>query len=45
MARESMKVLMEGVPSNIDISKLKEHISNIPNLNKMHDFHVWCLTN
>lgn len=45
MAKEAVKVLMEGTPNNINTNKLRQELSQIKNVLKIHDFHVWSLTN
>lgn len=38
---ETVHVLMEGVPTNLDMSKLKENLLAIEGINTVNDLHVW----
>lgn len=44
LLRESMQVLMEGVPSNIQIDEVSETLSAIDGIHSIHDLHIWTLT-
>jgi cobalt-zinc-cadmium efflux system protein len=39
----TLKVLLERVPSDINIGILREKIKNIPAVESVHDLHVWSL--
>ncbi|MFY4774155.1 cation diffusion facilitator family transporter [Metabacillus sp. RGM 3146] len=41
---DSIHILMEGVPPNIDIEKVKETLLKLPEVLKVHDLHVWSVT-
>ena len=40
----SFHVLMEGIPMNMDVKKIREALLNIQGVVGIHDFHVWTIT-
>jgi len=44
LIRDSMNVLLEGVPSHIDVSVLERRIVELKGVRDVHDLHVWCIT-
>lgn len=44
LLRESMHVLVEGSPADIDLGSLKDQILELPGVESLHDLHVWTLT-
>ena len=44
LLRESLQVLMEGVPNNIDSAEVEQTIKNINGVQTIHDLHIWNLT-
>lgn len=44
LLREAIGVLLEGTPSDINISSVREAISKLPGVLGVHDLHVWTLT-
>ncbi|MFP3985169.1 MAG: cation diffusion facilitator family transporter [Candidatus Bathyarchaeia archaeon] len=44
LVRDSVNVLLEGVPSHIDASALKSRIVELKGVKDVHDLHVWCIT-
>lgn len=44
LVRESVDVLLEAVPSHIDLSALRRTIDEIPGVDQVHDLHVWTVT-
>ncbi|QHE53573.1 cation diffusion facilitator family transporter [Pontibacillus sp. HMF3514] len=44
VVRESIHVLMEGTPKNIDVDEIIETIQSIPEIKSIHDLHIWCIT-
>lgn len=45
LIRDSVRILMEFTPKNIDVEKLKASIiSEIPPIKDLHDLHVWEIT-
>jgi len=41
---DSVNVLLEGVPSHIDINAVERKISELEGVSEVHDLHVWCMT-
>jgi cobalt-zinc-cadmium efflux system protein len=44
LIREGVDVLMEAVPSNIDLEQLRNSLLAVSGTEEVHDLHVWCLT-
>ncbi len=44
LVRDSLNVLLEGVPSHIDVSVLERRIVEVKGVKDVHDLHVWCIT-
>ena len=44
VTKESIHVLMEGTPKNVEIDAVIRTIERIPGVNNMHDLHVWSIT-
>lgn len=44
LLKESINVLLEGVPVGIDLKKLEVSILNIDGILDVHDLHVWAIT-
>ncbi|MDH5437689.1 MAG: cation diffusion facilitator family transporter [Candidatus Bathyarchaeota archaeon] len=44
LVRDSLNVLLEGVPSNIDLSVLEHRIVELEDVKGVHDLHVWSIT-
>ncbi len=44
LLRDSVNVLLEGVPPNIDVDELEQRIIKLKDVQDMHDLHVWCIT-
>jgi cobalt-zinc-cadmium efflux system protein len=43
LLRASLHVLLEGVPENIDIERLRSELKQVPGVRSIHDLHVWSL--
>ncbi|TAM60317.1 cation transporter [bacterium] len=43
VVRDSVNVLMEGVPREFDLESLRRTLSALPYISDVHDLHVWCL--
>jgi cobalt-zinc-cadmium efflux system protein len=41
---DTMNVLLEGVPSGIDLEDVRRTVSEIAGVNSVHDLHVWSLS-
>jgi len=44
LIRDSLNVLLEGVPYHIDVSALERRIVELKGVKRVHDLHVWCIT-
>lgn len=44
LVQDSVNVLLEGVPSHIDVSALERRIIGLEDVEGVHDLHVWCIT-
>lgn len=44
LVRESVNVLLEGVPSGIDVNEVERKILEQKGVKDVHDLHVWCIT-
>jgi cobalt-zinc-cadmium efflux system protein len=42
--RESINVLLEGVPSHIDLGAIERRILEAKGVKSIHDLHIWCIT-
>lgn len=43
LLKASLHVLLEGVPENINIEKLRSELTQVPGVRSIHDLHVWSL--
>lgn len=44
LLRESLHILLEGVPANVDLAELSDDLSALDGVTEVHDLHVWALT-
>lgn len=44
LLRESMNVLLQGVPDGIDIDQVEQGIRAVDGVSDVHDLHIWALT-
>src|SRR5476649_1650884 len=44
LLKESMNVLLQGVPDGIDIDQVEQAIRGVPGVKDVHDLHIWALT-
>jgi cobalt-zinc-cadmium efflux system protein len=44
LIRDGVDILMESVPSNIDLDELRNDLLAVHGTEEVHDLHVWCLT-
>lgn len=44
LLKETMQVLMEGVPKNIQIDEVASTLAKIDGVNGVHDLHIWTLS-
>lgn len=43
LLRETLHVLMEGVPPNIDLNQVGQALASLDNVARVHDLHIWTL--
>lgn len=44
LLRESLRILMEGVPAHIDLETVSEKLSAVNGVLHVHDLHIWTLS-
>lgn len=44
LLRDATSILLEATPAGLDLSKIRECLSSIEGIKKVHDVHVWALT-
>lgn len=44
LLKESINILLEGVPEGIDLAGLKKMLCSIPGVLDIHELHVWAIT-
>jgi cobalt-zinc-cadmium efflux system protein len=44
LLREAVGVLLEGTPSDVNVTAIREKVTSLPGVRDMHDLHVWTLT-
>ncbi|MBU1357585.1 MAG: cation diffusion facilitator family transporter [Gammaproteobacteria bacterium] len=44
LLRDSMNILLEGVPDGIDIAAIEKTLLRLPGVDSIHDLHVWAIT-
>jgi len=44
LVSEGVDILMEAVPSHIDLDELRDDLLAVEGAEEVHDLHVWCLT-
>jgi cobalt-zinc-cadmium efflux system protein len=44
LVRDGVDILMESVPSHIDLDQLRDDLLAVEGAEEVHDLHVWCLT-
>ena len=42
--KNCVHILMEGSPTEIDTLAFKNELAALPDVDSVHDFHVWCLS-
>jgi cobalt-zinc-cadmium efflux system protein len=45
LLKETINILLEGVPADIDLDKVRKKILSIKGIADVHDLHVWAITN
>lgn len=44
LLRESLNILLEGVPQGVDVDEVTQAMMSVPGVVSIHDLHVWALT-
>jgi len=44
LLKSSVNILLEGVPEDVDLAKVKSGLLSIPGVKSLHDLHVWAIT-
>lgn len=44
LLKESLNILLEGVPTGMDVAKITAAMNGVPGVKGVHDLHVWALT-
>jgi cobalt-zinc-cadmium efflux system protein len=44
LVRESVNVLLEGVPGHISLPAVRQRLAAVPGVESVHDLHVWSVT-
>ncbi len=44
LLRESLKLVLDGVPGNVDIKQVEDAISSVPEVESFHHLHVWAMS-
>lgn len=44
LLRDSVNILLEGVPSGIDLTQVRQALAAVPRVDSVHDLHLWSLT-
>jgi cobalt-zinc-cadmium efflux system protein len=42
--KESLKLMLDGIPQNVDLGEVQRMIELIPEVDNMHHIHVWGLS-
>ena len=44
LLKESLNILLEGVPDGVDVAEVEQAIGAVPGVLSVHDLHIWSLT-
>lgn len=44
LLKESLNILLEGVPLDLELDKIEQALLAVPGVSEIHDLHVWALT-
>lgn len=44
LLRETLDVLLEAAPKNVDMAEVRAHILALPGVEDVHDLHAWTIT-
>lgn len=41
--RKGLQILLQGIPSNVSIGKVRDRLEQVPDVQSVHDLHLWTL--
>lgn len=41
--RQSFRIILQGIPENVDVESVREKILDVPGVTGMHDLHTWSM--
>jgi len=44
LLRESTNLVLQAVPTGIDLDNVREYLENLPGVERVHDLHVWAMS-
>jgi cobalt-zinc-cadmium efflux system protein len=44
LLRESMNLVLQGVPREVDLDAVEQYLSALPGIAKVHDLHIWAMS-
>ncbi|NYG59215.1 cobalt-zinc-cadmium efflux system protein [Nocardioides daedukensis] len=44
LLRDSVRVLLEIAPADLDLAEVREHLAAVPGVTDVHDLHAWTIT-
>jgi cobalt-zinc-cadmium efflux system protein len=44
LLRESVNLVLQGVPKDIDLDAVERYLSTLPGVAKVHDLHIWAMS-
>jgi len=44
LVKDSFNLSVDAVPNNIDIESIRKYLLNLPDVNEIHDLHVWAMS-
>jgi cobalt-zinc-cadmium efflux system protein len=45
LLRDSVDVLLEATPKDVDLTEVRRHVLEAPGVEAVHDLHAWTITN
>jgi cobalt-zinc-cadmium efflux system protein len=44
LLRQSLRLTFDGVPANIELGRVREHLCALPGVREIHDLHIWAMS-
>ena len=44
LLRDSLNILLEGVPDGVDLSAVEQALRSLPKVTEVHELHIWAIT-